>query len=240
MNIKEIDEINYDSLRPRHSVNLRTMSRTEKNNYLKKYSLYRKLFTEYIIEKLGLQEADLKIKKSGLNFKPNSEVDMDIYQYFSSDILSYFYVRNNIYVERLDEQEDRKLQERLDNKQFELDDDAREYIDKTYKKVVLENPFNTGEKTMVFFGPNSMSFAAESDSIVIGMRYDEFAEDGLSDDEWKEQNKRQTRLLYELFEEIMEESEKTLDIPVIILKYDKYSTLKIKSKETRVKDMDEI
>ena len=69
------------------------------------YLLYRKLFTEYIIEKTELKKYDEEIKNSNLNFIPVEEEKMDIYQYFSCDILKYFYIRNNLYLEKLDKKD---------------------------------------------------------------------------------------------------------------------------------------
>ena len=57
------------------------------------YLMYRKLFTQYIIEKLNLKKYDDEIAESKLNFIEVKEKQMDIYQYFSKDKLKYFYKR---------------------------------------------------------------------------------------------------------------------------------------------------
>lgn len=210
--------------------NVEWIPEENKEIYLKKYTFYRDLFTKFIIEKANLQEYDLKIKNSEYDFKPNEKDDLDFYQYFSSDVLSFFYIRNNIYIERLDEAENNEMQELMEKHQEELNDETRKFIEKTYKKIVVEEISNDEEKKMSFYGPNTTSFMAPSDSLVIGMRYDEFAEDNLTDEKWKERCRNQRITLYKIFDELEAKLSDKLEITVQIIKYNDYSVESFKSK----------
>lgn len=206
--------------------NLKQMTEDDKKKYLLKYSVYRKLFTEYIMQKLNLKKYDEEITNSGLDFIPNKEQDMDIYQYFSSEELKYFYIRNNIYIEKLEKEEEDLLQEKIENKNYDLDEKSKKMIEQTYKKVILEDVLRNGKKCITNYGPDSSSFMAPNDAIIIGIRYDEFLENGLSDKEWDELHDKQLLYIVELRNKMQENLKQEIQIPIAILKYNEFSVNK--------------
>lgn len=207
--------------------NLKEMTEEDREKYLLKYYLYRKLFTEYIMQKLNLKEYDEEIANSGLDFIANNEKEMDIYQYFSSEELKYFYIRNNIYIEKLDKDEEALLQEKIENKNYDLDEKSKKMIEETYQKVTFEDVLRNGKQCMTNYGPDSSSFMAPNDAIVLGIRYNEFAENGLSDKEWDELHDKQLSYLVELIKKMIEELKEKLQNPIAILKYTEFSIRKI-------------
>ena len=75
-----------------------------KGEYLDEYSMYVKLLLTYLINKTSIKRTEAEIKDCK-DFKypiqgPYEE-EQDLYQYLCSDELSYFYIRNYIYIERL-------------------------------------------------------------------------------------------------------------------------------------------
>lgn len=186
------------------------------------YLLYRKLFTEYIIEKTDLKRYDDEIKNSNLNFIPVEEKNMDIYQYFSSDILKYFYIRNNLYLEKLDKKEIDLLEKKIQNQNFDLDESSRDMIAKTYKKVLFKDRIE-GFKNFVFYGPSTMPFSSEDDAVVIGFRYDEFNLNGMNDDEWNNIFEKQQLWLFQFIEKLKYEFAKKIENATTIIKYNEYS-----------------
>ena len=199
----------------------------KKNNinqqYRMQYLVYRKLFTQYIIEKLNLKKYDNEIRESGLEFLPINELDMDSYQYFSSNILKYFYIRNNINIEKLNENElGFLLQSNFYNNE-ELNDDEREFIERTYEKVIFEDVLKNGEKCMIFYGPDSERFLCRNDAIAIGMRYDEFGENDLEDDKWDERHEKQLDFIEELNDRMQLDFQQKASIPISIIKYNEFS-----------------
>ena len=198
----------------------------ENQDYIKMYLLYRKLFTEYIIEKLNLQEYDKKIEQSELNFKANSEEDMDIYQYYSADVLKYIYVRNNIYVEKLNEDEKKYLQEKINNNDYELKESEKDFIKNTYKKVIYKQENKDNTKVYVFYGASSPKFMTENNKLVFGIRYNEFWNSKKDDNAWNELYDKQLVYLQQIVNEIVELSKKNMQEDIRFFKYDKYSTIK--------------
>lgn len=197
-----------------------TMSTKE---YIDLYNIYRFFMTKYIIEKLKLKEYDKKIKNNKSNFLPIEEDKMDVYQFFSCDELEYIYIRNNVYIERLSNKEINLLKDKLKNNDYSIDDSIEELIEKTYQKVIFEDIMKNGKKYQIMYGPDSSRFFARNDSLVLGIRYDEFAIINLTDEEWKIQNKKQREFLRNIINEMTKEFENKLNIPIKIIKYNDYS-----------------
>lgn len=197
-----------------------TMSTKE---YIDLYNIYRFFMTKYIIEKLKLKEYDKKIKNSKSNFLPIETDKMDVYQFFSCDELKYIYIRNNVYIERLSNKEINLLKDKLKNNDYSIDDSIEELIEKTYQKVIFEDIMKNGKKYQIMYGPDSSRFFARNDSLVLGIRYDEFAIINLTDEEWKIQNKKQREFLRNIINEMTKEFENKLNIPIKIIKYNDYS-----------------
>ena len=82
-----------------------SLDNTNQENYLRLYEIYSNLLIQYFIKYYNLKEFDDVLSKDKRNFEKVSTYDMDIYQYLSSEYLNYIYLRNNIYIERLSNEE---------------------------------------------------------------------------------------------------------------------------------------
>lgn len=198
--------------------------------------IYRKLFTLYLVKKFKLKEFDDRIFNSGLNFPVVQEDEMDKYQYLTKNLLKYFYIRNDINVDTLSNDEKQYLIN-LKNFQdeFELDENIKRFVEQTYKKAIFKDVLKDGKKYSVAYGPNSSQFFAPNDAIVIGFRYDEFADVGLSDEEWSSLNDKQREYLNDVLKKLQEYSTQNSDVPVSIIEYDETS---IQYRETISKEID--
>ena len=143
-----------------------SLNENDKNNYLKLYSLYNELLYCFLIKKLELKKYDDMISNSFVGFTKVEEKDMDIYQYLSSNYLRFLYIRNNIYIERLTSEEINKLLSFFNNYNSE---EALDFINNTYKKVMFESPDGT-----TMYGPDNLRFIKPSNSIMIGIRHNAF------------------------------------------------------------------
>ena len=227
MEITKISAKELETIYPNNSkVKLEEMEKKEKENYLSIYNMYRKLFTEYMIEILNLKKYDEKIEKSKNEFIKTEKEKMDIYQYFSEKELKYFYIRNNIYIEKLSEEEKRYIEEKIKIKDYKLSEEEKEFIKKTYKKVIFEDVFKNSKKSIILYGPNTSRFLAKNDEIIIGYRYDEFGENGLTDEAWGKQHRSQLKEMRETIIDMMEEY-KQKELSVNIIKYGDTSIIRI-------------
>ena len=226
MNFKEIKEKDLNSLQNKDTQLIANMKPEERKKYLTFYVLYRNLFTEYIIKKLNLKEVDQQIEKSNLNFVKTDEKNMDLYQYCSSDELKYFYIRNNIYINNLDDEEKDFLTQKIKDNNIELDENAKYFIEATYKKVIYEGISDEDRGYIRTYGPDSKNFAAPNNALVIGVRYDDFNLNGLTDEKWKDLYFKQIDFLTKLVKNMEKQFNETIDIPVKIIKYTDFSVIR--------------
>lgn len=194
--------------------------------YINLYNKYRMLLTKYFIKKLRLKLYDELIENSGLNFKPVDIEKQDLYQYFSSDNLKYVYIRNNVYIDRLTDEEKQKLNTLSygDNELSKIDE---LFIEETYKKVIFEDKLENNKKTMTFFGPRTSSFMIGNDYVVIGIRYDKYYNQYGNDEEWKENFIKQSEFITNLIFKMKSELCLIIDNPVTVIEYGDMSTIKL-------------
>ncbi len=193
-------------------------------NYFKVIILYKKILNKYLVDTLDLKKYDNLIKTSELKFIPNAKENQDIYQYTSNMGMDYLYIRNNLFIERL-------TKEQIDFliKAYEQNITSKEVIDlvvNTYKDVI-KYYYDKPDSMNVEYGPFSPSFFAPNNSIVIGLNVDLFADNGISDSEWKANYFNQLRFINQLQHEMSHELGSKLDIPVTIIRYDENSIMKI-------------
>ncbi len=191
---------------------------------MEKYLLYRKLFTEYIINELDLEKYDDVINSSELKFKPICKDKMDIFQFFTCDILRYFYIRNNIYIENLDTNTEKSLERRVKEKNYSLDGLIQSRIQKIYRRTISKEYFKD-KKDICFFGPKTKEFSAIDGSIVIGFRYDESNSNEMNIDEWNKNFEKQQLWLSDFLSKLEYEFENILHNPVKIIKYNEDSII---------------
>ncbi|WP_428047903.1 hypothetical protein [Candidatus Proelusimicrobium excrementi] len=191
----------------------------ENNEYFKLLNNYKKLFESYLKEKLPLELIDDNMKSSDLKFVQIKEEDMDFYQISSTMGLDYIYLRNNLYIEKLSK-EDLEFLSKKDN----LDDEAREFIKRTYLTVI--NPYENDEKRIVFYGPENGKHLCDSTDVVLGIRYNEFETNGMSDEEFQKNFLEQLRLIAQVSTLLEIASPNELGSQVKVIQYNELSIMK--------------
>ena len=189
------------------------------NEYFKLLNNYKKLFENYLKEKLPLQLIDDNMKKSDLKFVPIKEEDMDFYQISSTMGLDYIYLRNNLYIEKLNK-EDLELLSTLET----YDDKAKDFINRTYLTVI--NPYENDEKRIMFYGPENGKHLCDSTDVVLGIRYDEFEPNGMSDEEFQKNFLEQLRLIAHVSTLLEIASPNELGSNVKVIQYNELSIMK--------------
>lgn len=197
--------------------------------YLRLSTIYRFLLNEYIKE-LKIGEYENKVSDSNLNFIPILDSKKDFYQYYDNSNLKYYYVRNNIYLERLTEEELKYLSNKQD---FIYNDNDRKFVSDTFKKVIKEEVKNLNEPFETSFGPASSTYFAQNNALVIGFRYDKFNDNGMNDDEFEQHYENQCRFYYNLNEQLESELGKVLNMPVSVIEYND-NAVKMLNKKERV------
>lgn len=227
--LKIIDEKNFDTRFPKlNEVLFNNMNFNNKKTYLEIYSIYRKLFSDYIVDKLHLKNYDFELTNSNMNFVKVAEKDMDIYQNFNKDILNYFYVRNNLYIERLTPSERKILYAKFLNNDYNLDENTKLIIENSYKRVIFEDIHKDSSSCYINMGPDNIDYYVPNQSIIIGFRYDEFNLNGLSDEEWDNLHDKQLVYLSEFLSKMLKQinNNNKLNLPIQVIKYNEYSIKK--------------
>lgn len=204
--------------------------------FIEIYKAYYSFLAKYLDKILNISEMDKILKESKFHLKEVEEQDKDIYQSFSS--FSYFYLRNTLYIERLDELELQQLKKKIDSKDEILDYDTEMMIKQSYEKVITTT--NVENVTFINYGPySSRQYYAQNNAIVLGVRYDpeyNASENNpdYSDDAWDENNDRQIYLVKAVIDTMNEEAENKLNVPVKVIEYNEDS---VKKKDTNSLDL---
>ena len=137
------------------------LSNEDKELYIKRVSIYHKALLKLINSEIKLKDIEISLKNSKNYFVPVSNDKKDIYQLMADD-MDYIYLRNNIYIERLDNSQ---LQI-LDSENY---DDIMFLVQETFINVIADFP----EKSrLTNYGPETSNFFANSSNLIIGVRID--------------------------------------------------------------------
>lgn len=140
-----------------------SLSDEEKQTYLKRLEIYHNALINMIIKSLDLKKLEDSINNSKNEFKPINNDKKDLYQLMSSDKLKYLYLRNNLYIERLSEEELKVLDNNKNEEVYPL-------VQDTFKNIIDDYP---GKNMITNYGPNTDSFYAKSSNLIIGIRVDD-------------------------------------------------------------------
>ena len=169
-----------------------------------------------ILNDNGLNCFDNDLENSNLHFNQVEKEDMDMYQ--SNSIFKYFYVRNNLYLEKLSNEDIENL---LSN-----DSNKKDIVLRTFKDII-----NIDDGYKVCYGPDTDNFWYDSDILVLGFRFLEFSDNGLSDEAWEEEFYKKRTYLNNMFSSLEASLTEKLGLKVKICEYDEYSIINNKSIE---------
>ena len=185
------------------------------DTYFKLYNTYLSLFYD-ILNDNGLNSFDNDLENSNLHFNQVEKEDMDMYQ--SNSIFKYFYVRNNLYLEKLSNEDIENL---LSN-----DSNKKDIALRTFKDII-----NIDDGYKVCYGPDTDNFWYDSDILVLGFRFLEFSDNGLSDEAWEEEFYKKRTYLNNMFSSLEASLTEKLGLKVKICEYDEYSIINNKNIE---------
>lgn len=150
----------------------------QRTNYLALATVYRRLLNEYVAF-MGLGKYDLALRRNERPVAPVDARDQDLYQRYANAGLRYFYVRSNVYVERLTMDELGFLRGRVREGNLGLDLDSFRFVEDTFARAIREQWATTDDKGNVSwsdadaeinFGPNEERFFCPNDALVVGCR----------------------------------------------------------------------
>ena len=168
---RKIDEACYDTRFP--LINAHAFEeQKDKEKYLAEYSLYVSLLTQYLCRKTSILRIDREIKEKKLVF-PVEEIPLDqqdLYQALCSETLHYFYVRNNVYVERLNDPDKAFLDSLLQRDRIVYTAEIEDFIHRTLSLVTYDDTGNG--RVNINYGPPTSNYILPNNALLIGARYD--------------------------------------------------------------------
>lgn len=202
------------------------LDKEAQESYIALYNAYSSLVTDYFIKNCNLKEYDEALLESPYSFPKLAEEEMDIYQYLASDKLSFVYLRNNLYVERLDEEEQKFLIEKAQDDEIVYDDKEDEFVKTTFKKVMLENG-GEEDTVNVFYGPDNGNFMYPDNAVIVGIRYDDYYQaEGESPEDWFEANNNRLQDVETLSIILETRMSKLAGVDCYAVKYNEFSVKK--------------
>ncbi len=151
--------------------------------YLALESLCRAWIEQYISGKLSLPTVEKQIRETGLLFEPVSEVEMDSYQAYSTMGLDFFYLRNDVKIERLKAECFQRLSSRFDRGELDFNGESMQFVQENLSELTKEKEDDLPE-FMCSFGPFIESCMASNNSVVLGLRFADLRDDADLGEDW--------------------------------------------------------
>ena len=147
-------------------INLDNMNENAKDYYFAIYSLYMDLLYKYLVKNTSISKYDKMLKeKSYITVNENQK---NFYQKFANDYFQYYYIRNNLYLDRLTEEEIKYLGNKLLEDEPIFDKKCEEFIKNTLLKVLFVDVSGKMDPNYnVFYESNNIGYVANCMSLVI-------------------------------------------------------------------------
>ena len=165
------------------------------DKYNKLYINYKKILDYYLVNKYYLKKYEEMLDNSGLSFVPVADSKKDFYQQNSFMNLKYFYLRNDLAIEKLSLEDIDTIVNLKDEELVRPSSDLINIIKRTSKDVL--NSSNGTSKTINYYGGDFYGFPPNI--IVFGVRYEEH-ENNINKDEWLTNYCNQKKLLNKVME----------------------------------------
>lgn len=137
------------------------------NSSVEKY--YRDCLKQFMLEQLNLKEYDFMLEESDMNYIPNDEESMIEVQKRNCLGLKFIYLRNELYLERLSDEEIRMLEGELKDSKGNVSEKALEIVKETYAKVITPKEVNSeaGKKVLTYYDQELYPKFVTMDTLVL-------------------------------------------------------------------------
>lgn len=167
--------------------------------YLCLQALYRANLDAYLLETLNLGELDGELLESGLGFESPGPEEKNLYERESAMGLKFIYLRNNLYIEYLDDKPLESLKSWLMTGDTVVTGELKQMAKETYREVIRVREADGRDPEEGFLYPGKLGREPEipNDALVLGIS-DKMKYDGggnfLPDDNREERHKYLCRI----------------------------------------------
>ena len=193
------NRVNFDVARQKNLINGEDYS-----VYALIQSLYLKTLEQYIYSYVDLKKYDDEIANSNLDFGLVPDDRKLAYQKISYMNLKYIYIRNFLFIEKLNINDLETFWGRIKNRNYVIDDELLKIVERTFKDVI-DNNFVAGEYKedfVISYGPANPLTFAKSNDFVINIQYG-FNTTKMTDEEYNENLKKKKELIAKIKENII-------------------------------------
>ena len=149
--------------------------------------------------------------------------------------LKYFYLRNNIYVEKLPKEYIDKIFKLTNNDLISPSNDIIKIVESTFKDAIDVN-VEKDVTCMSCYGPDNERFWFPSNELISGFRHDDFGDNGLGkEEEWAENNNKQIMFINAISDGLKKLATDTLKMPVNVVWYNRYTIKEAVNQKAEVK-----
>lgn len=129
--------------------------------YLCLQALYRANLDAYISETLDLESLDTLLKNSELGFRSSKPGEKNLYERESTMGFEFLYLRNNLYIENLDREQLRRLEEHLKTGDAAVTDEMKTMAAETCREVIRVREPGNWDDTDSFLYPAELGTEPE-------------------------------------------------------------------------------
>ncbi len=121
-------------------------------HYLYMQAIYRLNLDAYLLETLDIKALNEKLKNSDLGFVCRKPENRNLYERESMMELEFIYLRNNLYIEYLSEDQLKLLENQLKAGKTEVTDEIKKMVKETYREVIrVRNPANWEDQSSFLY-----------------------------------------------------------------------------------------
>lgn len=210
-NIILANRINFESAKSKNLIS---------NNDCKVYSLvqglYIKAFETFLLSKIDLKKYDDMLLNSELDFGVIPKERKFAYHNLSHMNLSYIYIRNFFFVEKLDSSDLKVFFDKISRNDYSVDESIIKIVENTYKDVMVDN-FRTNQyisgDTIISYGAHAEINDCYADALCIYIHYG-YSSKNFNEQEYFENKEKKEELLEKISKEIIDIISESLKIKV--------------------------
>ena len=179
---------------------------------------YVKAFESLLTSKVNLKEYDDILKNSDLDFRVVSDDIKLEYHKLSSMNLSYIYIRNFFFIEKLEDADLSYFANKINQGDYSIDDKTLSIVEKSFRDVIVDNfrnPRYVDRDTVISYGPHSEINDCIADALCVFIHYGKNSSD-LSKDEFFENKRKKEELLNEISDKIASEISTKMNVKVVV------------------------
>ena len=106
------------------------------DRYLRLQAVYRANLDAYLREVLDIETLDEELRNSRLGFVSHKSGKQNLYERGSAMGLEFIYLRNNLYIEYLDEEQLSLLERRLETGKHPVTDEIKAMVTETFREII--------------------------------------------------------------------------------------------------------